>query len=201
MWGGARWCYRKWYHRKPRDRKWHDRKWRQSHDRKWSHAHAQPVPALFSYYSSTKCTIAHDRHGYRMWRTEGFPWKGGMRIRKLRKICSSGAFSPEVASSNVTWFRSDSLGRVGARMRNRKLRNIRSNVTRRASHGKYGSAHARSEVPLGYDLICSQTQSKRGLKCFISPTNHITGNWTNQITRNEPTRSLIPKMNNQLQPS
>jgi hypothetical protein len=36
--------------------------------RKWSRLHAQPVPALFSYYSSTKCIIAHDRHGYRMWR-------------------------------------------------------------------------------------------------------------------------------------
>jgi len=55
------------------------------------------------------------------------------------------------------------------------------------------------EVPLGcsvgrLDLICSQTQPKRVLKCAISPTNHITGNWTNQIARNEPTRSLIPKM-------
>jgi hypothetical protein len=24
------------------------------------------------------------------------------------------------------------------------------------------------------------TKPKRGLKCFIVPTNHITGNWTNQ---------------------
>ena len=32
-------------------------------------AHARLFPALFSYYSSsTKCTIAHDRHGYWMWR-------------------------------------------------------------------------------------------------------------------------------------
>ena len=32
-------------------------------------AYAQPVPAPFSYYSSSaKCTIAHDRHGYRKWR-------------------------------------------------------------------------------------------------------------------------------------
>ena len=37
------------------------------HDRMWSRA--QHVPAFCSYYSSsTKCTIAHDRHGYRMWR-------------------------------------------------------------------------------------------------------------------------------------
>ena len=36
-------------------------------DRQWWRAHAQPVPALFSYYSSsTKCTIAHDRDGYRI---------------------------------------------------------------------------------------------------------------------------------------
>jgi hypothetical protein len=32
-------------------------------------AHSRLFPALFSYYSSrTKYTIAHDRHGYRMWR-------------------------------------------------------------------------------------------------------------------------------------
>jgi hypothetical protein len=45
-----------------------------------------------------------------------------------------------------------------------RMRNIRLNVTRRASPGKYGSVHARSEVHLGCDLICSQTQPKRGLK-------------------------------------
>ena len=50
-------------------------------------------------------------------------------------------------------------------------------------------------------VILFALKPKRGLKCFIVPTNHITGNWTNQITRNEPTRSLIPKTNNQLQPS
>ena len=49
------------------------------------------------------------------------------------------------------------------------------------------SAHARREVPLPR-LICSKTQPKSGLKCVISPTNHIIGNWTNQIARNEPTR-------------
>ena len=40
----------------------------------------------------------------------------------------------------------------GARMPNRKLRNIRSNVTSRASPGKYVSAHAWLEVPLGCSL-------------------------------------------------
>jgi len=34
----------------------------------------------------------------------GFPWKGmRMRNRKLRNIRPSGAFSPEITSSNVTW--------------------------------------------------------------------------------------------------
>jgi hypothetical protein len=39
-------------------------------DRKWCHkTGSECFPAFFSYYgSSTKCTIAHDRHGYRMWR-------------------------------------------------------------------------------------------------------------------------------------
>ena len=38
------------------------------------------------------------------------------------------------------------------RMRNRKLRNIRSNVTHRSSPGKYGSTNARPEVPFGCSL-------------------------------------------------
>jgi hypothetical protein len=70
------WSYRKWHHRK---RPWPEMTspevmwpvvtWPEVTSRKWSHAHVQPVPALFSYYSSsTKCIIAHDRHGYRKWR-------------------------------------------------------------------------------------------------------------------------------------
>jgi hypothetical protein len=39
-----------------------------------------------------------------------------------------------------------------ARMRNRKLRNIRWNVTRRASPGRVECAHPWSEVPLGCSL-------------------------------------------------
>jgi hypothetical protein len=37
-------------------------------------------------------------------------------------------------------------------MRHRKFYDIRSNVTRRASPGKYGSAHVVSEVSLGCSL-------------------------------------------------
>jgi hypothetical protein len=39
-----------------------------------------------------------------------------------------------------------------ARMRHRKFYDIRSNVTRRASPGKYGSAHVVSELSLGCSL-------------------------------------------------
>ena len=82
-------CYRKWLHRKSRHRK---RPWQEitspelteqevTSVTKWSHA--QPVPALFSYYSSsTKCIIGHHRHCYRKWRDRRlrdperrFPWK------------------------------------------------------------------------------------------------------------------------------
>jgi hypothetical protein len=59
-------------------------------------------PRFFSYYSSsTQCTIAHDRHGYRMWRhqasrdLEGIPlegWGARMCNQKLRNIRPSGAF-------------------------------------------------------------------------------------------------------------
>jgi hypothetical protein len=57
---------------------------------------------------------------------KGFHWKGArMRNRKLRNIRPSSAFWPEMTSSNVT---------------------------RRASPGKYASVHACSEVPLGYSL-------------------------------------------------
>jgi hypothetical protein len=51
----------------------------------WVRAHAHPVPAFFSYYSiSTKCTIGHDRHGYRKWVIKRhvthswFHWNGGV---------------------------------------------------------------------------------------------------------------------------
>jgi hypothetical protein len=144
-----------------------------------------------------------------MWRHETSRDPEGVSFGRVR-VCATGSWAifAIVGPFHRKWRHQTSgypegipLEGWGARMRNRKLRDIRSYVTRRASPGKYWSAHARSEVLLGCDLICSQTQPKRGLKCFISPTNHITGNWTNQITRNKPTRSLIPKMNNQLQPS
>ena len=81
-------------------------------------------------------------------------------------------------STNVSLRMTDmATGRVplegwGARMCNRKLRDILSNVTRRASPGKYGSAHARPEVPLWCDLICSQTQPKRIGMCYITNQSH-----------------------------
>ena len=62
------------------DHDWRQRKSRDQNQKsqKWSRAHAQPAPALFSYYSSsTKYTIARDRHGYWMWRnTEDVPLEG-----------------------------------------------------------------------------------------------------------------------------
>jgi len=80
---------------------WIYRKWRQSCDRKWSRAHAQPVSALFSYYSSsTKCIIAHDRHGYRKW--PKFTWPRRVPWKGVRSFRPSGTFSPLMTSSNVT---------------------------------------------------------------------------------------------------
>jgi hypothetical protein len=87
-----------------------------------------------------------------------------MRNRKLRNIHLSGAFSPEATSSNVTWPRSSFLGRVGSAHAQQKVRDfsllesfdrnnaMKRHVTRRTSPGKYGSAHARSEVPLWCSL-------------------------------------------------
>ena len=68
-------------------------------------------------------------------------------------------YSPEVTSSNVTWPRSESLGRVRcahAQPEVAWLPEVMSwNATRRASPGKYRRAHTRPELPLGCDLICS----------------------------------------------
>jgi hypothetical protein len=92
-------------------------------DRKWSRAHAQPDPAFFSYdSSSTKCIIAHDRHGYRMWRDPewGFPWKGGVR-----------ACAISVLVGHFDVIKHDPVG---------------------LSPGKYASAHVRPEVSLRCSL-------------------------------------------------
>ena len=81
--------------------------------------------------SSTKCLIAYDRQGYRKWRDppRGFPWVC---------TCATGSYAisilvvpfyrkwrykrhPVVTECHVTSFRAP----LGARMRNRKLRNIR----------------------------------------------------------------------------
>jgi hypothetical protein len=58
---------------------------------------------VFSCYnSSTKCTIAHHRHGYRMWPKVTWPRSGSLgrvracATRKLRNIRLSRTFSPEM---------------------------------------------------------------------------------------------------------
>jgi hypothetical protein len=56
------------------------------------------------------------------------------------------------------------------------LRNIHSNVIRMASPGRVGCAHARS-----WGTKNEFIWHKSGLKCFIVPTNHITGFWTNEM--------------------
>jgi hypothetical protein len=56
------------------------------------------------------------------------------------------------------------------------LRNIHTNVTRRASPGRLGCAHARSWGTKDEFIL-----PKSGLKCFIVPTNPITGFWTNEM--------------------
>jgi len=84
-----------------------------------------------------------------------FRWKGGVRA------CATGscAISALVGPFHRKRSYQTSPDPFGvplegwdARMRNRKLRNIQSTVTRRASPGNYGSAHARSEVPLRCSL-------------------------------------------------
>ena len=72
---------------------------------------------------SLRITGSNMATGYDVTRSrdpKGVPWKGvRMSIRKLRNIRPSGAFSPEMTSSNAT---------------------------SRASPGKFGSANARPEV-------------------------------------------------------
>jgi hypothetical protein len=82
-------------------------------------------PAVFSYYScSTSSTVVQVPHGYH---------------RTLYNIRPSGAFTPEMTSSSVT---PKGFPWKGARMRIRKMHNIRSIVIRRASSGSHviGSA-------------------------------------------------------------
>jgi hypothetical protein len=96
--GAARGCYRM--------RSW---KWHHGSDRVRMR---NRFPCFFSYYSSsTKCTIAHDRHGYRMWPRRDFPWKGArMRNRKLCNIRPSfpalfqtATFKISVSCFSSTW--------------------------------------------------------------------------------------------------
>ena len=97
---------------------------------------------FFSYYSSTKCTRATGNDQKVMWSREGSPWERCVHAQPEVFVTWS-----DVIKRHVTPF--DSLGRVGACMSYRILRNIRSNVTRRASPGKYGSVHGQPEVHLG----------------------------------------------------
>ena len=62
--------------------------------------------------------------------SKGHPWKGGVRA------CANGSCAISALVGPFHW----------------KLCNIRSNVNRRAYPIKYGSAHARLEVPLGCSL-------------------------------------------------
>ena len=132
-------------------------------------SHVTGSDRAFSYYSSsTKCTIVHVRHGYRMWRDRssrdpfGVPlegWGARMRNRKLHNFHPIGVYSSEVITFGVPFEGWD------ARMRNRKLRNIRSNVTRRTSPGKYGSARICS---LCYVVLQGYFLSRPRSHCGIS---------------------------------
>ena len=64
--------------------------------------------------------------------------------------------------------------------------------------GRMGCAHAWSAVPNNEFIL-----PKRGLKCFVAPTNHITGFWTNELAESsvqQPIRirwlQLRPRPNN-----
>jgi hypothetical protein len=129
---------------------------RPTRDHKWRHNrnYVLRMSFFFPHFFLTKLY-----QGYRKWTNghvtpKGVPlgWGVCMRNRKWRNILPSAVCSLGVTSSNVTWPRRDFLGRVGACMSYRKLRNIRSNVTRRASPGKYGSVHTQPEVHLGCSL-------------------------------------------------
>jgi hypothetical protein len=90
------------------------------------------------------------------------PWKCGVHA----SATGSCTISALVGPFHRKWRHQTSPDPFGAplegwcaRMRNRKLCNIRSNVTNRASAGKYGSTHAQSQVPFG---------------CFLGHLGHIT---------------------------
>ena len=119
----------------------------------------------------------------------------GVRIheRKLRNFRPIGTFSPEVTSLNVT-----SPG---------KLRNIRSNVTRRTSHGAWDARMCERKCPISN--LFNPTQKKiemfyitkqSTLRISDQSEVAISGRLANQIARNEPIRIgwllLPPRPNN-----
>ena len=100
------------------------------------------------------------------WPKLTWPLRGSLR----RMECAHA--QPEVAQYPPYWGLftvSDHFGvpfeGCGARMRNRKLRNIRSNVTRRTSPGKYGSARICS---LCYVVLQGYFLSRPRSHCGIS---------------------------------
>jgi hypothetical protein len=103
-----------------------DRKSHNQMSRKGSRAHAQPVPALFSYYnSSTQCIMTDMATGCDASR-RGFAWKGARMLnRKLRNIALVGPFH---------WKWRHETSPIGL------------------LPGKYAGAHELPEVPLGCSL-------------------------------------------------
>jgi hypothetical protein len=92
-------------------------------NRKWSRAHAQPVHVVLLQHVSLRMTDSATGSDMT---SKGVPLGMRMRNRKLRYICPSGEFWPEVTLWNIT--RSDPRLPEGVPlcmcMRNRKLRNI-----------------------------------------------------------------------------
>jgi hypothetical protein len=113
---------------------------------------------VFSYYSSRKCSTVVQVPGLPEV-TEGHVTPKGFHLGEVCACATeSGAIFVLVETFHRKWRHQTSRGLEGiplegwgARMRNQMLRNIRSNATRRASPGKYRSAHARPQV----HLVCS----------------------------------------------
>ena len=158
--GGAR-SYRKWGHRKSRDRKrsWLEvtasgldpevTKWSRAHVRKW-------IPTLFSYYSSTKCSTVVQ--------IPGLPevTKGQVTPKEVPLVwfhaCGTGScpIFTLLGSFHRKWRHQTSRDPEGitlegwvASMRNRKLRSIRSNVTRRVPLENMGARMRDWKYPWG----------------------------------------------------
>jgi len=116
-------------------------------------------------------------------------WKGvRMRNQKLRNIRPSGVFSPEVTSSNVTWPRKGSIGKVGCAHAQPKVAQyppywglftgsdvIRGHITHRASLGRVGCAHAQPEV--------AQYRSNVTCRAYLGTGSHVIGSVLGVLSR------------------